>query len=251
MVKILSWNINGLRKKIHLLKQYNEYDIICIQETKLRKGLTCFMYLKGYYDFHSLSNVKLGYSGVSIYTKILPINMYEINNDNEGRILILEYDKFCLICVYVPNSGQKLERLKYKTNIWMNKFKLLINDLYKENNKPFILAGDFNATFSRTVYDIHKPSPKQAGNTDEEIETLIDFTKKLNLIDTYKHIHPKKVKYTYWSNYANARYSNKGWRIDFIFVNKSLLSYIKSMGILNNSNQSDSDHAPIYINIDI
>ena len=243
--KIISFNINGLRNKLNLLKQFHDIDIICIQENKLTKGLPYLMKLNNYVDFHSTSEIKKGYSGVSVYTKILPKEIIKPEWDNEGRVLVLEFDNTYLINVYVPNAGQKLERIKYKINTWMNDFINFINTL----KKNVIIVGDFNATSSNDIIDIHKRQPNVAGNTPIEILMFNYFMKQTETIDTFRHLYPNTKKYTYWSNFNNARAKNKGWRIDYILVNKELLKYVNESNVL--TNVQGSDHAPLLLKIDM
>jgi len=244
-ISLISFNINGLRNKLNLLKQFDDIDIICIQENKLTKGLPYLMKLKNYVDFHSTSEIKKGYSGVSIYTKILPKEIIKPEWDNEGRVLVLEFDNTYLINVYVPNAGQKLERIKYKINIWMNDFINFINTLKKD----VIIVGDFNATASNDIIDIHTHQPNVAGNTPIETWMFNYFMKQTETIDTFRQLYPNTKKYTYWSNFNNARAKNKGWRIDHVLVNNSLLKYVKDINILNDI--MGSDHAPLLLKIDM
>lgn len=243
--QILSWNINGLRNKLNLLNQFNDIDIICIQENKLTKNLPYLMKLNNYVDIHSTSEIKKGYSGVTIYTKIMPLKIIKPPWDDEGRILILEFDNIYLINVYVPNAGQKLERLKYKINTWMNDFIHYINNL----DKNYIIVGDFNATMSNSIIDIHTHQPNAAGNTPIEVWMFNYLLNKTQTIDTFRYLYPKTKKYTYWSNFGNARKNNKGWRIDYVLVKNELITHIKDVEILTNI--YGSDHAPLLLHIDI
>ena len=108
-MKLISWNVNGLRAAIK--KGFEEFflnidaEIFCIQETKLQEGQIEFK-PEGYFQYWN-SAEKKGYSGTAIFTKIKPKNVsYGINNeifDNEGRVITLEYDEFFLVNCYTPN----------------------------------------------------------------------------------------------------------------------------------------------------
>jgi exodeoxyribonuclease III len=244
-IQIISFNINGLRTKLNLLKKFDDIDIICIQENKLTKELPYLMKLKNYVDFHSTSKIKKGYSGVSIYTKILPKKIIKPEWDNEGRVLVLEFDNTYLINVYVPNAGQNLKRIKYKINIWMNNFINFINTLKKD----VIIVGDFNATASNDIIDIHTHQPNVAGNTPIEIWMLRYLLKETQTVDIFRELYPKTKKYTYWSNFNNAKSKNKGWRIDYFFVHKNLVKHVINTDMLTNI--TGSDHVPLILNIDV
>ena len=123
-MKLISWNVNGLRAVMK--KGFEDFfydidaDIFCIQETKMQEGQIENFGLKGYKEYWN-SAVKKGYSGTAIFTKIEPINVtYGIGieeHDKEGRVITLEFEKFYLVNIYVPNSKRELERLDYRM-VW-------------------------------------------------------------------------------------------------------------------------------------
>ena len=110
---VYSWNVNGIRSVAkkgfnNFLEQYSP-DILCIQETRANSedfpaGLEK---PEGYESFHETA-LKKGYSGVSLYTKIKPL---EIKNqfqntrfDGEGRIQIADYGFFVLFLDVLTNN---------------------------------------------------------------------------------------------------------------------------------------------------
>ena len=127
ILKIISWNVNGIRaayKKglVDFIKKENP-DIICLQETKAFEEQlpSDLRNIEGYELFINPADpeVKKGYSGVAIYTKLKPNK--EIKNklgskfsDREGRILSLEFDDFTIFNVYFPNGGKSEEHFQYK-----------------------------------------------------------------------------------------------------------------------------------------
>ena len=76
-MKIISWNVNGLRAVIKkgFLDFFEEVDsdIFCIQETKMQKEQADFSF-PGYYEYWN-SAVRRGYSGTAIFTKKEPISV--------------------------------------------------------------------------------------------------------------------------------------------------------------------------------
>lgn len=59
-----------------------------------------------------------GYSGVAVMSKFKPISfkMDLEAHDKEGRLVMLEYESFRVVGIYVPNSQNKLTRLNYRVN---------------------------------------------------------------------------------------------------------------------------------------
>lgn len=264
--KIIAWNINGIRSVIDKEHLYDLIDkekpnIICFGETKL----TCPIdevenklkeKIKGYkYRYFSQCSVKKGYSGTAIFSKKKPLNVTygmkfdKKEIDEEGRVIVLEFEKYYLLHVYTPNSGQTLQRLKYRTEYWDSYFRKYIQVL--QNKKNVIICGDLNV--ANEDIDIHNPkgNRRTAGFTDEERTEFKKYLNdsKLKLIDTYRFLNPNKVEYSYWSYRFKSRDKNKGWRIDYFLVSEKLKNKIVNSEIL--TNVMGSDHAPIKLTIKI
>jgi exodeoxyribonuclease-3 len=67
--------------------------------------------------------------------------------------------------------------------------------------------------------------------------------------DTFRHLNPEKVEYSWWSFRANARANNKGWRIDYQSVSDNLQPLLRKAGHLNEARHSD--HCPVLLEIDL
>lgn len=252
-MKLISWNINGIRSIYNkgFLKWFEkvEPEILCLQEIKANKKQinTKLIHPKNYLSYFN-SAKKKGYSGVAIYIKNSPL---EVKNklgiekfDREGRILILHFDNFILINLYLPHGGRKKENLNYKLEV----YSVLLNYLEKLKNKNIILIGDFNIAHK----EIDLARPKENKNNimfTEGERKQIDKLLNLGFIDTFRKLNPEDKKYTWWPYFANARQRNLGWRIDYVFISKTLLPKLKNAFIL--TEVKGSDHCPIGINIDV
>lgn len=247
-IKIITWNINGYRSaeknnSIEILIKNNNPDIICLQEIKMNdKTLNEYGY-NCYYNFAE----KKGYSGTMIFTKVKPLNVkYKMKLDQfdqEGRFILLEYDQFILINIYIPHGGRKKENHPYKFSV-INK----LLDLIKTLNKNAIICTDFNIAHNeidvknyKTNYDNNMFSYKERDKIDE----LLD----LGLIDSFRSLVKDGNIYSMWPNGFNARERNMGWRIDYIFMSKNLEKCIKSVKYLKE--QIGSDHCPYIVDIKI
>lgn len=249
MKKIVSWNVNGIRaimkKDFEENLQKLDADIVCLQETKAQDDqVSAALFGIDSYQIYSSSAERKGYSGVAIMTKEEPI---EITNgigieehDQEGRVLTAEYEDFFLVNVYVPNSGSGLKRLDYRKQ-WDEDFTKYLNKLQEE--KQLILCGDLNVCHE--PIDIARPESnynKSAGYTQDEIDGL-DHLLSFNRIDTFRHLYPETVKYSWWSYRAGARGKNIGWRLDYFIVSENLISDVKDSKIHNE--YYGSDHCPV------
>lgn len=257
MIRICSWNVNGLRsvlKKDGILSIKSiDADIICLQETRVSETDHPKLDLPEYKYCYWNEAQKKGYSGTAILSKIQPKSVFsDITNllhkhPAEGRVVTLEFSTFYLLNVYVPNSQRGLARLEYRDKEWDPDLLNFINTLNK--TKPVIACGDFNVAHEEM--DLARPNAnrKNAGFTDIERN---NFTKLLNAgyVDTFRHLHPNtKDKYSWWSYMHNAREKNIGWRIDYFLVSQKLKNQIQKADILDNI--QGSDHAPIILQIDL
>lgn len=251
-MKLISWNVNGLRAVINkgfmdFFKQIDA-DIFCIQETKMQEG-QIELILEGYYQYFN-SAIKKGYSGTAVFTKQKPINVnYGIGieeHDQEGRIITAEYEKFYLVNCYTPNSKRELERLEYRM-IWEDEIRKYLKKL--EETKPVIYCGDLNVAHKEI--DLKNPNTNHhsAGFTDEERNKMTELLEK-GFIDSFRYLYPEKENcYTWWSYMMKAREKNVGWRIDYFITSNSIKNKIKESKI--HSEVMGSDHCPIELDIDL
>lgn len=252
-MKIISWNINGVRAIIQKdffedISKINP-DILCLQETKAQdeEVAEALSQLKDYHQFYNSAERK-GYSGVTILSKIEPISVsYDMGveeHDQEGRVICAEFKDFFLVNVYVPNSGQKLVRLDYRQK-WDVDFKNYLKSL--EKTKPVILCGDLNVAHRAIDLKNDKSNyNKTAGYTQIEIDGMDNLLNE-GFVDTYRHFNPDTVAYTYWSYRFKARERNIGWRIDYFLLNNQLLEKVENVEIL--SEYYGSDHCPIKLEV--
>ena len=217
-MKLISWNVNGLRAvyKKGFLDFFNDIDadIFCVQETKMQEGQIT-LELEKYEQYFNYA-VRKGYSGTAVFTKIKPEKVtYGIGieeHDQEGRVITLEFKNFYLVNCYTPNSGRELARLEYRMT-WEDAFKEYLKQLDK--NKPVIICGDLNVAHKEIDLKNPKTNRKNAGFTDEERNKISNLL-EAGFTDSYRKLYPDKENaYTWWSYMGNARAKNIGWRIDY------------------------------------
>ncbi|XP_019429109.1 PREDICTED: DNA-(apurinic or apyrimidinic site) lyase, chloroplastic isoform X1 [Lupinus angustifolius] len=255
-VKILSWNVNGLRALLKLegfsalqLAQREDFDILCLQETKLQEkdieDIKCRLINEYENSFWTCSVSKLGYSGTAIISRIKPLSVrYGLgisDHDSEGRLVTAEFDTFYLICGYIPNSGDGLKRLSYRVTQWDPSLSDYLKEL--EKSKPVILTGDLNCAHEEI--DIYNPAgnKRSAGFTDEERKSFATNFLSRGFVDTFRSQHPGVIGYTYWGYRHGGRKTNKGWRLDYFLVSESIADKVHDSYIL--PDVAGSDHCPI------
>jgi exodeoxyribonuclease-3 len=254
-LKILSWNVNGIRAVyrkgfVDWLKRENP-DIICLQEIKAvpEQIPEEIVGVKDYQTYFAPAQRK-GYSGVGILTRRKPRTVKkgfgQTAFDSEGRTLIADYGDFMLFSVYFPNGGMSDARLAYKMSFY-DAFLRYIKRLEKKGKK-LIICGDVNT--AHTEIDIARPkeNEKVSGFLPEE-RAWIDRLISAGFIDTYRIYHKEGGNYTWWDYKSRARQRNIGWRLDYFFISANIRSKLKSAFIM--SEVQGSDHCPVGIEIEL
>jgi exodeoxyribonuclease-3 len=248
-MKLVSWNVNGIRAALKKgLLDYLETgkaDVVCFQEIKASAGdVQHVSWPRGYSSYWN-SAVKKGYSGTAILSRVPPkqvtMGIGLKNHDGEGRVLAAEYVDYWLVAVYQPNSQRGLTRLKYRTEEWDPAFLAYLKRLEKKG-KPVVFCGDLNV--AHEAIDLKNPQSnrRNAGFTDEE---RANFTRLLEsgFVDTFRAFEPGPDHYTWWSQMANCRARNIGWRVDYFVASAKLRPALKRAWI--SPEVMGSDHCPV------
>lgn len=251
-MKMISWNVNGLRAAVGkgFLDAFNalDADIFALQETKLQPH-QIDLDLPGYQQFfHSAE--KKGYSGTAIFTRKEPRDVrYGIGipeMDTEGRVITMDMGDYYFVTTYTPNSQSELARLDWRMK-WDDAWRDLLCRLKAE--KPVIACGDLNVAHTEIDLKNPKTNRRNAGFTDEErdkFSALLDA----GFIDTWRYQHPGVEQvYSWWSYRFKAREKNAGWRIDYFVVSDDLKDRIVSTDI--HTEIFGSDHCPVELVLDV
>jgi exodeoxyribonuclease-3 len=255
-MKLISWNINGIRaaeKKGNLKEIFDlDADIYCFQETKAEEvqlDREKFFPL-GYHAYFESSKTRKGYSGVAIYSKIMPekvvFGLGDPLFDDEGRTIIAEYKDFVLMSAYFPNGNKSTEHFDMKLKFhdeFLNTAKK-----YEKSGMRVIFCGDLNIAHREIDLARPKENEKSVGFLPIEREKINKIIED-KFIDTYRKVNGDKVEYSWWDQKTSARERNIGWRIDYFFVSKDLENKIKKASILTDF--FGSDHAPCLLEINL
>ena len=277
-MRFVSWNVNGIRavyKKGLFAPFVESYkpDFLCLQETKAEQHQS-EVDLPDYEEYWNSSSTRKGYSGTAIFVKTnintnqitkhkpvavhldLPHDIakkYKLEGDSygnpngEGRVVALEMPKFFVVTVYTPNAKDDLSRVALRHKHWDPAFLEYMKRL--EETKPVIFCGDLNVAHQAIDLANPKANEGKKGFTKEEREGIDEYI-KAGFVDIFRHLHPDEPnQYTWWSHFANSRARNVGWRIDYFFVSKKLVSKVTAASIL--PSVMGSDHCPVFIELDI
>jgi len=254
MLRIASWNVNGIRsaseKGLFAWLQDSRADIICLQETKARpQQLTKqFFEIQGFEPTWA-SAQKPGYSGVAIYTRLQPLSVRLLGIDefdNEGRVLVHEYNDFTLFNCYFPNSQEAGARLPYKL-AFCNALKEQADKIVAQG-KHVVICGDYNIAHKSIDLEHPKANEANPGYLPEERAWMDGFTEQ-GYIDSFRHFNTEAKQYSWWSYRMRARERNIGWRLDYVCTNQAMLPLYQSAAI--HQSVHGSDHCPVSLDLDL
>jgi exodeoxyribonuclease-3 len=255
-VKLISWNVNGIRAVARKI-DFQEWlaaaspDVLCLQETRaLPEQVPEALREPPGYNAHWNAAERKGYSGVATFSRDEPaavetgfgVDEYDV----EGRVLMTQFPGFKLYNVYFPNGGRKLERLEFKLGFY-EAFLARCDALHAQGER-LIVCGDYNTAHQPIDLARPKRNAKTSGFLEEE-RAWIDAYLEHGFVDAWRTRHPDaEGQYTWWMYMRNARERNIGWRIDYFLVSEALIPAVTGAGIL--SDVMGSDHCPIVLELD-
>lgn len=252
-MKLISWNVNGVRAAVN--KNAFEWvskvrpDFLGLQEIKASEDqIPAEIYALNFKEININSGNRAGYSGVlSLSNFDTTTSKCLFSSDDEcGRVLEHRFKDIVLFNIYFPNGQKDDERLGYKMRFYAE-FLEYIKEL-RASGKSVIICGDVNTAHAEIDLKNPKSNKDRSGFLDTE-RAWIDELLETGFIDTFRHLYPQTVKYSWWSYRFNARKNNAGWRIDYFFISENLLPNLKEAFILDDI--EGSDHCPVGIEIDI
>lgn len=260
-MKILTWNINSVRLRIHSLTrllQEQSPDVVCLQETKCpdEHFPADAIRASGYEHLHF--NGMKSYNGVAIISRI-PFEKPEIHNRvgrNDCRHISAHFPEFELHNLYIPAGGDEPDpnindKFAHKLD-FVDETAQWFKDRYT-SDRPLVAAGDFNIAPQEHDVWSHKQLLNVVSHTPVEVEKLEKMRTSLEWIDASRHFVPKTEKcYTWWS-YRNRDWekSNRGRRLDHIWVTPPLKSRLANHVIIKEARNWEkcSDHVPLIIEL--
>ena len=266
-LRVLSWNVNGIRAVLRkeegraALSRVIETErphVLCIQETKIQEmhsedvAADLKKLAPGYESHFYSSTAKKGYSGTAILLDsgkravAVTRGIGQGEGDAEGRVMTVEFDDVYVVTCYTPNAGEGLKRLDFRVNVWDHAFSEYLKELSKK--KPVCATGDFNAA-NEDVDFFNPEEPRMAKQACTTPEERLGFREKVlgtTMLDTFRVKHPDATgAYSYWSTRAGNRPYNRGLRIDYVLVSASLREKVHDAYILDEDTVGVSDHCPV------
>ncbi len=248
-----SWNVNGIRAAVRkgfldwLLN--SDYDLVFVQETKARVSQlpSELLNIPGWGSAWHSATSKKGYSGVAVFWRDKPDEVYEglgIDEfDAEGRVIGVRYGDLVVYGNYFPNGGRGPERVEYKLRFYDAMLARMLE--LREQGREVVVCGDFNTAHHAIDLSRPKESKNTSGFMPIERDALQRYVDE-GFIDSFRQLHPDEAeRYSWWDMRTRARTRNRGWRIDYFFVDIGLSGRVVEADILHN--EFGSDHAPVIL----
>jgi exodeoxyribonuclease III len=254
-MRIVSWNVNGLRAAIR--KDFQGHvrrikpQVMMLQEVRaLPEQLDPEWANPKRWDVSWNPAEKKGYSGVATFSrspqKHLATGMG--GPDPQGRVLVTQIQGITFVNVYLPSGSSKPEAQERKER-FMDTF-LEWSRAFSASDSPVVIGGDLN--IAHTPNDIHNPTgnKRNSGFLPHEREwfsTLLGAGWR----DVVREAYPEqKGPYSWWSNRGRARELDRGWRIDYLLFNAPAAKRVVGARIDRRGGLEVSDHAPVIVDLE-
>jgi exodeoxyribonuclease-3 len=249
-MRIVSWNINSLRKRQDRLFAWLEAsspEIVCLQETKCPDEQFPALALQAA-GYHSAYHGEKSYNGVAILAKAelrdVRASLCDDVADPQARVIAASVGELRVFSIYAPN-GQAVDSPAYEYKLhW---YRRLRNCVAKEKSAQVVVCGDFNvAPEDIDVYDADLWRGAIM-TSDGERAVFREFC-SLGLQDTLRIHHKERELFSWWDYQMRAFERNRGLRIDAVLASESLAKKCIASGIDREmrSGKDPSDHAPVW-----
>jgi exodeoxyribonuclease-3 len=257
-MRILSWNINGLRSAMG--KGFSGWltgangDIVGLQEVRARaeQATECLASVDQGWHRAFFAADKPGYSGVGLLSRVRPdrvvTTMKDPDFDAEGRIQIARFGKLTLVNAYFPNgSGTDRDnaRVPFKLAFYQRIFDIL--EPRHRRKEPILVMGDFNTAHREIDLARPKENQKTSGFLPEERAEL-DRWLRAGYVDTFRAFESGPGHYSWWSQRFGVRAKNIGWRIDYVLASPAAAKHVRRAFI--DPHVMGSDHCPVGVDVD-
>ncbi len=271
-MKIVSFNVNGLRARFHQLQQLIDShapDIIGLQETKVSdpdfplETLTAMGYQVVYHG-------QKGHYGVALLSKLAPLQVQkgftDEESDHQRRLLIASYPladgrSLRVVNGYFPQGESREHPTKFpnKRQFYANLQRWLETEA--DPVDPIVVMGDLNISPADCDIGIGADNAKRWLRTGKcsflpEERQWLEKVKSWGLIDSYRALNLEVTDRFSWFDYRSRGFADepkRGLRIDLIMATAPLMEKCTATGIDYELRgmEKPSDHCPIWAEFDI
>jgi len=226
-MKIATFNVNSLRKRVQIVLDWLEHhqpDVLCLQETKVQDSeFPLLAFASSGYDvtFRGMKS----YNGVAVLSRTKPEAVFYGFDDggepDDSRLMRAVIGGISIVNTYVPQGFEIISpKYRYKLD-WYARLRRYF-DKHLSAKEPAIWCGDMNVA-PRPI-DVHSPE-KHLKHVcyHEDARKAYESTVAWGFADVFCKLHPDRQQYTFWDYRApSSLEANKGWRIDHILATAPL-----------------------------
>jgi exodeoxyribonuclease-3 len=269
-LSIATWNINSIRPRLHLLERFvarYQPDILCLQETKCEDALFPLDAVRALGFTHVELRGQKAYHGVATLSRV-PIERIEtrdFNGTGEARHLAVRVGNnsgsapLVLHNFYVPAGGDVPDadanpKFGQKLDYLTGMSRWFARQRSRDANR-FIMVGDLNVAPLESDVWSHKQLLKVVSHTPVEVDHMGKLRAAHDWVDVMRqHVPAEEKLFTWWSYRARDwRRSNRGRRLDHVWVTPALAAASRSMRVVDEARdwERPSDHAPVLATFDL
>ena len=260
-MRIATWNVNSVRTRLEQVTAWlarEQPEVLCLQETKVADALFPHQAIEDL-GYHLALSGQKAYNGVAIASR-LPLEDVQIGFDallgpearelsEQKRVISALIDGVRVLNLYVPN-GSSLSSDKYAYKLqWLTCLKRYLA-AQEQQGDPLCMVGDFN--IGPEARDLHAPERLSGGimASEPERKALRELL-GARLSDAFRQFEPGCGHWTWWDYRTGAWETDRGWRIDHIYLCEQLQACATGCVIHRDQrgNPQPSDHAPVVVNL--
>lgn len=272
-MRIISFNINGIRARLHQLaaiREQQDPDILCLQETKVHDEVYPHEAVLEASGLNSVVWGQKGHYGVATLSRE-PLEDFQLGFPHDGedaqrRMVISRHPLadgrvLTVLNGYFPQG----ENIKHETK-WPDKRKFyqdLMHWLETEASSDdlIVILGDFNVAPVDEDIGIGDKNAQRwlrEGKSAFQPEEREWFEKirAWGMTDSYRELYPEINDRFSWFDYRSKGFDDepkRGLRIDHILVSRPLVDLIREAGIdyQVRGMEKPSDHAPVWLDLEL
>ncbi len=255
-MRIVTWNVNGLRAALR--KGFSDHiervnpDVILLQEVRaLPEQLPQETRSPESWNTIWHPAQKKGYSGTAIWAGdgLKEESRGVGDEDHEGRVVMARVGPVRVVSVYLPSGSSGDHRQAIKDE-WLPAFRDWAQPLLR-SRIPTVLGGDFNIAHTERDIFYAKSNEGTSGFLPHErawMGEMIDSGWSDVVREKFGDV---EGPYTWWSNRGQARAKDRGWRIDYLLLNKAARKALRDCHVDRQSGLEVSDHAMVVVDLDL
>ena len=257
-MKIVSYNLNGIRARLPRLVEYlaeQKPDILCLQEIKCDDDNFPIGEIRAA-GYDGVWHGQKGFNGVAILTPAAtPPTLRRVGlpgdpDDSHSRYIEAEVDGVVVASIYLPNGNPVgTEKFAYKLK-WIERLEAHARELLAEE-RPVVLAGDYNVIpEDRDVFSVR--AMQHDALMQPESRAALRRVVHQGWTDALRALHPNEERlYTFWDYTAGAWQRDAGFRIDHLLCSPQAADRLVAAGVDKwaRGEEKASDHAPTWVEL--